>query len=209
MNGIRAHSIPIATSIALLAIASLDARQLTSSSSSPGGSLPLDVVTRPWTGDFDGMVQRRRVRVLTPYSRTHYFIDKGVPRGIVFDFGMKVEQEMNRLLKTTPATRVHVVFVPTARDQLYQSLIEGRGDIAASNLAVTSERGEQVAFTTPGQTNVKQIVVTGPGSRAIGSLGDLAAAGPEHRLGRSPGQPETARGVESDRGSQQGRDALR
>jgi len=33
---------------------------------------------RPWTGDLDGMVKRRVIRVLTPYSKTHYFVDKGV-----------------------------------------------------------------------------------------------------------------------------------
>ena len=43
------------------------------------------IVDKPWTGDFDGMVKRRRIRILTPYSRTHYFIDKGTPRGIVYE----------------------------------------------------------------------------------------------------------------------------
>ena len=45
--------------------------------------------TALWTGDFDGMVKRRRIRILTPYSKTSYFIDKGVQRGIVYDAGME------------------------------------------------------------------------------------------------------------------------
>src|SRR5262245_3986174 len=32
--------------------------------------LPLDVVAKKWTGDFDGMVERRLIRVLTTYSKT-------------------------------------------------------------------------------------------------------------------------------------------
>ena len=73
---------------------------------------PTDLVTTNWTGDFDGMVKRRMIRILTPYSKTHYFIDKGVPRGIVYDAGMKVEEDLNKQLKTTPATKIHVVVHP-------------------------------------------------------------------------------------------------
>src|SRR5688500_3386497 len=36
-----------------------------------------------WTGDLDGMIERRLIRVLTPYSKTSYFIDQGTPRGLV------------------------------------------------------------------------------------------------------------------------------
>jgi ABC-type amino acid transport substrate-binding protein len=138
------------------------------------GALPIDVVTRPWVGDFDGIVQRRLLRLLTPYSRTHYFVDRGVQRGMAYDFGMRLEQEINRRLKTTAATKVHVVFVPTARDQLYQSLIDGRGDVIASNLVVTPDSARLVDFTIPGQVNVNEILVTGPGTRALDRLDQLA-----------------------------------
>jgi hypothetical protein len=43
--------------------------------------LSLTAITAPWTGDLDGMVQRRMVRVLTAYSKTQYFVDNGTPRG--------------------------------------------------------------------------------------------------------------------------------
>ena len=138
------------------------------------GSLPLEVVTSPWVGDFDGIVQRRRLRLLTPYSRTHYFVDRGVQHGIVYDFGVRLEQEINRRLKTTPATKIHVVFVPTSRDQLYQSLIDGRGDVIASNLTITPDLASLLDFTIPGQVNVNEILVTGPGTPAIDSRDGLA-----------------------------------
>ena len=37
---------------------------------------------KPWTGDLDGMITRRVIRVLTVYSKTFYFVDKGTPRGV-------------------------------------------------------------------------------------------------------------------------------
>jgi membrane-bound lytic murein transglycosylase MltF len=138
-----------------------------------GDSLGL-VVNKPWTGDFDGMVKRRRIRILTPYSKTHYFIDKGIQRGIVYDLGVRLEQSINATLKTTATTKVHVVFVPTSRDALLASLTEGRGDIIAANITITPERAKLVDFTVAGRTGVNQIVVTGPGAPAIGTLADLA-----------------------------------
>jgi hypothetical protein len=32
---------------------------------------------KPWTGDLDGMIARRQIRVLTVYGKTFYFVDKG------------------------------------------------------------------------------------------------------------------------------------
>jgi membrane-bound lytic murein transglycosylase MltF len=52
-------------------------------------ALSLEVVTERWTGDFEGMVKRRRIRILTPYNRTHYFVDGGVQRGLVYHAGVK------------------------------------------------------------------------------------------------------------------------
>jgi membrane-bound lytic murein transglycosylase MltF len=138
------------------------------------GRIPREEMVKQWTGDFDGMVKRRIIRVLTPYSRTHYFIDKGIPRGVVYEAGVKLEEHLNKVLKTTPATMVHVVFVPTSRDALYQSLVDGRGDVIAANVTITPEREKLVDFTVPSRTNSNQIVVTGPGSPAINTLDDLA-----------------------------------
>ena len=40
------------------------------------------LTNKQWTGDFDKLVERRMIRVLVPYSRTLYFIDKGAQRGL-------------------------------------------------------------------------------------------------------------------------------
>ena len=57
---------------------------------------------------------------------------------------------------------IHVVFIPTSRDQLIPGLLEGRGDIAAGLLTVTPERLEQVDFGEPFFRGVREIAVTGP-----------------------------------------------
>ncbi|HSV44287.1 MAG TPA: hypothetical protein VLJ58_00735, partial [Ramlibacter sp.] len=51
-------------------------------------TLTIDVsslAAKSWTGDLDGMIERRAIRVLTTHSKTFFFVDKGVNRGIVAD----------------------------------------------------------------------------------------------------------------------------
>jgi membrane-bound lytic murein transglycosylase MltF len=52
----------------------------------------LEISIKPWTGDFDQMLQRRIIRVLVPYSRTLYFNDKGHERGITADTARDFER---------------------------------------------------------------------------------------------------------------------
>jgi membrane-bound lytic murein transglycosylase MltF len=131
------------------------------------------VILQKWTGDLDGMIKRRRIRVLTPYSRTHYFIDKGQQRGVAYDAFSAFEEVLNKKYKTGNL-RVHVVFVPTSRDELAAALLDGRGDVAFASIVVTPEREKIVDFTIPTNSGVSEVVVTGPKSPKIATLDDLA-----------------------------------
>jgi membrane-bound lytic murein transglycosylase MltF len=73
--------------------------------------IPLSDILKPWTGDLEGMVERRLIRVLTSYSRTLYFVNAGVPRGTAYDQGKLFETELNKQLKTKHLT-VNVQFIP-------------------------------------------------------------------------------------------------
>jgi len=128
----------------------------------PGDSLlpPL----KHWLGDFDGMRKRRIVRILVPYSRTFYFIDKGGKQfGMTYELGRAFDDWINKKYKTKNL-RIEVVFIPVSRDRMLPGLVEGNGDIAAGNLTVTPEREKLVEFSDPIAENVREIVVSGPGA---------------------------------------------
>ena len=93
----------------------------------------------PWRGDFDGMLERRVIRVLVPYSRTLYFNDKGAQRGLTAEALRDLEPFLEKKfpLRGRPFT---VVTLPTTRDRLLPGLVEGRGDIAAG-VAAAGSRG--------------------------------------------------------------------
>ncbi|NIO08309.1 MAG: lytic transglycosylase F, partial [Deltaproteobacteria bacterium] len=92
-------------------------------------------IPKPWTGDFDGMKTRRLIRILVPYSKTFFFLDKAQKRGTVYDFGTAFETWLNKKygMKTL---QMRVLFIPTARDRLLPGLVEGLGDIVAGNLTI-------------------------------------------------------------------------
>ena len=54
------------------------------------------------------------------------------------------------------------------------ALTEGVGDLIAYGVEVTPEREKKVLFTTPIDSNVKQVIVTGPSAPPIASLEDLS-----------------------------------
>src|SRR6185436_5396015 len=135
--------------------------------------IPLSDINKPWTGDLSGMVERRIIRVLTAFSRTQYFIDRGLPRGTAYDQGKLFEAALNRELGTRHLT-VNVQFVPMARDELVPALITGKGDIVMADLTVTPERARIVDFASPWIAGVDEIVVTSPKGPPIATLDDLS-----------------------------------
>jgi membrane-bound lytic murein transglycosylase MltF len=142
----------------------------------PYESLPpgtTDILSKPFTGDFDEMVKRRMIRAGVAVNRTHYFIDKGVQRGIAYDALTLFEEDLNKRLNTG-LLKVHVVFVPLPREQMLTALLDGRVDLLAAQLTITPERQARADFTIPTRTNVSEVVVTHASAPAITTAADLS-----------------------------------
>jgi membrane-bound lytic murein transglycosylase MltF len=134
---------------------------------------------KPWTGDLDGMIKRRVIRVLTVYSKTFYFVDKAVQRGAAYEIFHHFEQDLNKKLQRQGKLKhkhlkVRVVMVPVSRGDMWQALVDGKGDVAASNITITEERQKQVDFSSPVYPNVSELLISGPASPAVNSIDDLA-----------------------------------
>src|SRR6476620_1585264 len=137
------------------------------------GALPDTVVSPKFTGDFDGMLRRRRIRILVPFSKTLYFIDKGQQRGLAYDAFTLFADEINKRKKKGDVL-FHAVFVPISRGDVIEALNEGRGDVAMAYLTITPERQKLVDFSNPTASNISEIVVTAPGEPPVASVQDLS-----------------------------------
>ncbi|HEY2292773.1 MAG TPA: transporter substrate-binding domain-containing protein [Thermoanaerobaculia bacterium] len=133
----------------------------------------LVIDNQPWTGDLDKMIERRRIRVLVPFSRTLYYNDKGRERGITADAVREFERYLNKKYKTGKRP-VTLYLLPTTRDKLLSGVASGSGDIAAGNLTVTPDRQRLVDFVVQGEHKVKEVVVTGAKAKPLPSLDALA-----------------------------------
>lgn len=124
-------------------------------------------------GDYDVMKERRIIRVLIPYSKTFYFIDNsGTQRGIMLELMQQFDKQINKGLK--PSQKTHLLFVPTARDQLIPQLIAGRGDIIAANLTITPEREKLVDFSEPLAKNIHEVLVASNKAPELKSVDSLS-----------------------------------
>jgi membrane-bound lytic murein transglycosylase MltF len=127
-----------------------------------------------WKGDLDGMIKRRIVRVLIPYNKTLYFLDKeGQQRGLMYDLMTAFEQDLNKQ-SATKHLKIQFIFLPTPRDRLIPELLAGKGDIIAADLTVTPERQKQIDFAIPFASGVKEVIVTSANEPKLNSLDDLS-----------------------------------
>ncbi len=131
-------------------------------------------VLKPFTGDLDAMVARRLVRIGVTFNRTFYFVDKGVQRGVSYEYAQLVEERLNKYAKTGIDKKIHVVCVPMPRGMLLRALTEGKVDLIAAQVTVTPDLQQLVDFTNPTRQNVSQIIVTGADHPPLARVEDLA-----------------------------------
>jgi ABC-type amino acid transport substrate-binding protein len=171
-------TVALAAALAHMPVAVLAGPPETSSPTGPADAAPRGLPTelKPWTGDFEGMLERRAIRVLVPYSRSLYFNDRGGERGIAADTVRDFESWLNRKYAKQLGNRpLTVVIVPGTRDRLLQDVAAGLGDIAVGNLTVTEERRRVADFVPdPKLPGVNEVVVTGASSPALARADDLA-----------------------------------
>ena len=138
-------------------------------------AIPTDLALKPVKGDFDVMLERRRVRVLAPYSRTFFFNEMGRERGYSADLVRVVEKYLNTKLGKQLGNRpLTFLIIPTTRDKLLTGVAEGLGDIAV-NVGVSDERKRLVDFIlAPDAPPLAEVVLTGPASPVIKTVDGLA-----------------------------------
>ena len=125
------------------------------------------------TGDLPEMVKRRTIRALVILNPISFFYDNGLPQGITYEALQAFQNFVNQKLHTGPI-KLEVTFLPLQEGQMEAALTQGMGDIIAYGVVVTPEREQRVAFSTPIETDVTQIIVTGEQYAGVSSFADLS-----------------------------------
>lgn len=134
----------------------------------------LAIVNEPWTGDWDGIRDRRQLRVLTTYNRTNFLIEAGQGRGLEYEAMMWLQDYVNARNAPGGPANLRIFFVPLPFDELIPALLEGRGDMIAAGMTATEARAKQVLFTEPYMRGVSEVVVAHKDAPPLASVEDLA-----------------------------------
>lgn len=120
-----------------------------------------------FTGDLEGIKERRCLRVATRNNAATYWIHRGKEVGF--------EYELCRAFARKHDLRLHMVIAPE-RGDLLKWVKEGRADLAAACITVTDKRKKKVAFGAPYLFPVEVVVcrTDSAGDPEIGSKEDLA-----------------------------------
>ena len=140
---------------------------------SPPSQLALPTGFGKRTGDLDEMAKNRCIRALLIVNPIGFFYSDGKPEGIQYEALQEFEKFANQKLNTGKLP-VKVVFLPMGPDQLEAALNQGLGDMIAQAIVITPQREQRVAFSTPIQNNVTQVVVTGSTLADVSSFDGLA-----------------------------------
>ena len=131
------------------------------------------ILIENWTGDLDGMIERKKIRVLIPFNKMLFFLDGPHMRGISVELLMEFEKYINTKYKSGNLN-TKIIFIPTPRNKLFSALDEGYGDIAVGNLTITNQRRKIVDFSDPFLSSVSEVLVTSSTTADVKSIYDLS-----------------------------------
>ncbi|MDL2402675.1 transglycosylase SLT domain-containing protein [Rhizobium mayense] len=143
--------------------------------SPPAIAEEISIPVKGGTYDLDVMEKRRLVRILVPFSKTIYFVDKGRQLGTAVEFGQALEAYLNTGRKKE-IEHIRVAFIPVPRNKLLDELNDGVGDIVMANLTITPQRQAIVDFTDPLFDKATEVLVSGPASQTVTGIDDLVSA---------------------------------
>ncbi len=135
------------------------------------------------TYDLPDMIKNKKVRVLTTLTFSNYFVYEGKAYGYEYSLMEEYKKFLNKGKKR--ADQVDFYYFPVPWDLLVPGLNKGYGDIAAANLTILQERGEEVDFTDPYQWDLKEVVISREGIEGLQKIEDLSGREVHVREGSS------------------------
>lgn len=90
--------------------------------------------------DLNDIVKRGKIKVVTDYNSTNYFVYKGRPLGYQFELLQALSNQLGIKLE---------ISVSNNAEKNISDLLNGDIDLIATNFTVTRERSNQITFTEP------------------------------------------------------------
>lgn len=126
-----------------------------------------------FTADLEEMRGIGRVRVLTTYTYSNFFIYEGEAHGYEYNLMEEYRNFLNSGVDRK-GMKVEMYYIPLPYDLLIPALNRGYGDIVAANMTIHPERRKEVDFTDPYQWDIKEILLSNDKMEDIESMEQLS-----------------------------------
>ncbi len=90
--------------------------------------------------DLDEIIERGKLRAITTFSSTTYFLYKGKTMGFEYDLLTRLANELDLDLE---------IVIAKNEDELIDMLLSGKGDVIAYGFTILEGRKERINFTNP------------------------------------------------------------
>lgn len=127
----------------------------------------------PEGGDWQAIRKRRVLRVAVPYTRTYFYNDNSLTRGISTEILAELEHYLNVTLKTGNDP-IAILAVPVDQTQLLSAVTDGIADVAIGDITISAESLRLVDFIGFKGLEQFDILVAGPYSPVIREESDLS-----------------------------------
>lgn len=105
------------------------------------------------------IIKNKYFRVITSRNSFDYHIYQGQPRGYQYELVKKFTERLNTKYVKDNDLKIQFEMIPADYDQMIPMLKDGKAEMIAANLTITSERKEDVAFTKALQ-EISELIVT-------------------------------------------------
>lgn len=123
--------------------------------------------------DLPEMIKVKKIRVLTTYTFSNFFVSEGQSYGYEYSHMEEFRKFLNKG-KGRRDIKVDFYYIPVPYDMLISGLQDGYGDIVAANLTITPERSKDVDFTDPYLWGIKEVLITNKSVKGIEKREDLS-----------------------------------
>ncbi len=131
-------------------------------------------VAKQYESDLESVLHKRYLRVLTSNNSFDYFIYQGRHAGYQYEMVREFTRRLNdKYFSGRGTLKIQFELLPVRSEQLIPMLLEGRADMIAARLTITSERAALVLFSDP-YRKVDELLVAGQNTKRLRHLSDLA-----------------------------------
>lgn len=134
----------------------------------------ITTLTEYYVEDLEKILEKKVLRVLVVYDGVSYYFVDGHQAGLSVAMMDKFKGFIDENYLANSKIKLDIQYIPVPEDQIYDMLLKGVGDVAASFLIPRKKVINYIAYTKPLMEGVSEVLVTSKNFPQIKNLKQLS-----------------------------------